>query len=259
MASWDIKPLEWILAEYPQLSLSEIPMAALLHCGKSDAVVKIIKEHLPKLNITHKLLATAAKNGRTKDALELILTFDVRGLLSESILTAIAGSNNAASKLDLLLSMYPTSVGVSDTVLSAASESPHGPGALQWFVWFSGPRNKNQTPVLPRDAMMWYLNRDPSPVIRQEMLVAVAHKRWGRDVLALLLKRDPIFTISKELMEAVCFNWEFGEDHCRLILNHHKHTRISRDIRYAVLGWASDIQIQIYKLIREHNDDIDFQ
>ncbi|OAF54263.1 hypothetical protein VC83_09399 [Pseudogymnoascus destructans] len=49
IASRDIKPLEWLLAEYPQLSLTEIPMAALLRGGQSSAVVKTIKEHLPKL------------------------------------------------------------------------------------------------------------------------------------------------------------------------------------------------------------------
>ncbi|OBT64762.1 hypothetical protein VE03_06549 [Pseudogymnoascus sp. 23342-1-I1] len=259
MASWDIRPLEWILTVYPRLSLSETPMAALLRRGQSAAVVKTIKEHLPKLNITHTLLAAAAKNEHTKGALELILAFNIRGLLSESILTAIAGSNRAASKLEVLLRMHPAAVKVSDTVLRAASESPQGPGALQWFARFSEPRNTNQTPVLSGDAMTWYLNRDPSPAITQGMLVAAAHEPWGGDVLALLLKRDPTFTISKELMEAFCFNYEFGEDQCRLLLNHHKHTRISDDIRYAVLKWASGTKIHIYKLIREHNDDIDLQ
>ncbi|OAF54259.1 hypothetical protein VC83_09400 [Pseudogymnoascus destructans] len=107
--------------------------------------------------------------------------------------------------------------------------------------------------------MVWYLNRDPSPTITQKMLVAVAHQPWGGDVLALLLKRNPIFIISKELMEAVCYNWEFGEHQCRLLLSHHKHTRVSEDIRSAVLKWASGTTSSIYKLIREHNDDIDFR
>ncbi|OAF61513.1 hypothetical protein VC83_01953 [Pseudogymnoascus destructans] len=216
IASRDIKPLEWLLAEYPQLSLTEIPMAALLRGGQSSAVVKTIKEHLPKLNITQTLLTAAAKNEFTEKALELILTFDIGGLLSESILTTIAGSKHAASKFKVLLRLHSASVSVSDIVLRAASETPHGSGALQWLVWFSEPRKPNHTPVLPYDAMVWYLNRDPSPTITQKMLVAVAHQPWGGDVLALLLKRNPIFIISKELMEAVCYNWEFGEHQCRL-------------------------------------------
>lgn len=254
IAPRDIKPLEWILAEYPQISLSEIPMAALLRGGQFAAVVKIIKKHLPKLNITRTLLAAAAENEITEKALELILTFDIRGLLSESILTAIAGSKHAASKLKVLLRLHPASVSVCDTVLRAASETPHGPGALQWFVWFSEPRKPNQTPVAPRDAMTWYLDRDPSPAITQEMLVATAHEPWGRNVLALLLKRDPIFIISKELMNAVRYNWEFGEHQCRLLLNHHKHTRILEEVLYVAQG-----NPDIYRLLREHNDDIDFQ
>ncbi|ELR04453.1 hypothetical protein GMDG_06766 [Pseudogymnoascus destructans 20631-21] len=259
IASRDIKPLEWLLAEYPQLSLTEIPMAALLRGGQSSAVVKTIKEHLPKLNITQTLLTAAAKNEFTEKALELILTFDIGGLLSESILTTIAGSKHAASKFKVLLRLHSASVSVSDIVLRAASETPHGSGALQWLVWFSEPRKPNHTPVLPYDAMVWYLNRDPSPTITQKMLVAVAHQPWGGDVLALLLKRNPIFIISKELMEAVCYNWEFGEHQCRLLLSHHKHTRVSEDIRSAVLKWASGTTSSIYKLIREHNDDIDFR
>ena len=254
IASRDIKPLEWILAKYPHMSLSEIPMAALLRGGQFAPVVKIIKEHLPKLNITRTLLAAAAENKITEKALELILTFDIRGLLSESILTAIAGSKHAASKLKVLLRLHPASVNVSDPVLRAASETPHGPGALQWFVWFSEPRKLNQTPVAPRDAMAWYLDRDPSPAITQEMLVATAHEPWGRNALALLLKRDPIFIISKELMSAVRYNSEFGEHQCRLLLNHHKHTRISEEVLYVAQGKTS-----VYKLLREHNDDIDFQ
>ncbi|KFY42331.1 hypothetical protein V494_02458 [Pseudogymnoascus sp. VKM F-4513 (FW-928)] len=257
IASRDIKPLRWILAEYPEMSLTEIPMAALLRGGQSIAVVETVKEHLPKLNITQTLLDAAAKNEYTEKALALILTFDVKVLLSESILITIARSKHAASKLKVLVGLYPASVSVSDTVLRAASETPHGPGALQWLVWFSEGSKPHQTPILPRNAMLWYLNRDPSPAITQEMLVASTHEPWGGDVLALLLKRNPIFTISKELIEAVCRNWEFGEQQCRLLLSHHKNTRISEDMRSVVL--ASHNSMHIYKLLREHNDDIDFQ
>lgn len=257
-ASRDIKPLEWILANYAQVSLSEIPMSVLLRGGQSAAVVKTIKEHLPKLNVTQTLLAAAAENEYTEKALELILTFDIGGLLSESILTAIAGSKHAVSKLKVLLRLHPASVSVSDAVFRAASETPHGPGALQWFIWFLEPRKPDQRRMAPRDAMMWYLNRDPSPAITDKMLVAAAHEPWGEDVLVLLLKREPIFTISKELMETVCSNWEFGEQQCRLLLSYHKNTRIPEDISYAILQRANGVWVIIYKLLREHNDDIDF-
>jgi hypothetical protein len=234
-------------------------MAALLRGRQSDAVVKVIKEHLPKLNITQTLLAAAAQNEYTEAVLELILTFSIGELLSESILAVIAGSKHAELKLSVLLRLHPASVSVSDTVLHAASVTPHGPGALQWLARFSNPRKAKQAHVEPQDAMMWYLNRDPSFIVTQEMIVAAAHEPWGENVLALLLQRDPTCIISTELIGVLCWNWKFGDHHSRLLFDYHKHVRIPEDVRSVVLESPSSVSTRIYKLLWEHNDDIDFQ
>ncbi|KFZ02901.1 hypothetical protein V502_11411 [Pseudogymnoascus sp. VKM F-4520 (FW-2644)] len=255
----NLKPLVWILAEYPRQLLSEVPMAILLSGYQFSTVVEIIKQHIPKLNITPAFLVAAANNRSSVEPLRLLLSFDVKVLLSEAILTDIVRSKMAALKLGDLQMLHPVSIKISDSMLCAASESRHGPGALQWLIEFLEPREPNQAPMSAQEAMMWYLNRDPPPLITQEMVVAIVHEPWGGEVLHLLLKLGPTFTISKEMIEAVCHNWRLGEHHCRLLLNHSKHIRASDEVLYVALKSPAQEAIVIYKLLRDHNEDIDYQ
>ncbi|OBT92508.2 hypothetical protein VE01_09480 [Pseudogymnoascus verrucosus] len=261
VAKWrNTHSLVWLLAEYPhQQLLSEAPMAHLFREGQSPPVVEIVKQYLPELSITSALLATAANNPFSEKPLELLLSFDVKELFSESLLILVVESKKAAAKLNVLFRLHPEVVGVNDAVLCAASESRHGPGALQWLIGFLEPREPNQPPISAQEAIIWYLNRDPPPLITQEMIVASAREPWDTEVLALLLRRNPTFTISKEMAEAVCSNWRFGEHQFRVLLNHNKHIRVSDEAQSVVFKSRTKEATMIYKLLMEHNDDIDFR
>ncbi|KFY15835.1 hypothetical protein V492_01728 [Pseudogymnoascus sp. VKM F-4246] len=251
--------LAWILAEYPdQQLLSETTIAILVHGGQSPPVIGIIKEHIPKLGITWALLVAAATNPFSEKPLELLLSVGAQELLSEPLLKLVAESKKAAPKFDVLFKLHPEFVSVSDALLCAASESRHGPDALEWLIWFTESRNSNQTPLEPHEVMMRYLNRDPPPLITQKMVVTSALVPWAGELLALLLARDPIFTISKEMIEAVCSNWRFGERQCRLLLNH-KNMRVSDEVMSVALNIMTREAAVISKLLQEHNDGIDFQ
>lgn len=106
----NLKPLAWILTEYSYQLLSETPMAILVHGLQFPPIVEIIKQRIPKLNITPALLDAAANNPFSEKPLGILLLFDVKDLLSETILIEVVRSKRASLKLGVIHTLHPASM-----------------------------------------------------------------------------------------------------------------------------------------------------